>query len=170
MPKYQYTAKDVAGKKKKGQLMAADEAALYELLRGENLFLISCRLAQKEKKNTYRLTPRQLSEFCRQLGTLLGAGVPLVRALNLMQAEETIKPKQKAIYENMIRSVRRGNSFADTMKDQGDAFPELLINMFRAAQESGRMDQTALRMAEHYQKEYRVSAKIKSATLYQKIM
>lgn len=34
----------------------------------------------------------------------------------------------------MIRSVRRGNSFADTMKDQGDAFPELLINMFRAAQ------------------------------------
>ena len=170
MPKYQYTAKDVAGKKKKGQLMAADEAALYELLRGENLFLISCRLAQKEKKNTYRLTPRQLSEFCRQLGTLLGAGVPLVRALNLMQAEETIKPKQKAIYENMIRSVRRGNSFADTMKDQGDAFPELLINMFRAAQESGRMDQTALRMAEHYQKEYRLSAKIKSATLYPKIL
>ena len=141
MPKYQYTAKDVAGKKKKGQLMAADEAALYELLRGENLFLISCRLAQKEKKNTYRLTPRQLSEFCRQLGTLLGAGVPLVRALNLMQAEETIKPKQKAIYENMIRSVRRGNSFADTMKDQGDAYPELLI-----------------------------SAKIKSATLYPKIL
>lgn len=170
MPKYQYTAKDVAGKKKKGQLMAADEAALYELLRGENLFLISCSLAQKEKKNTYRLTSRQLSEFCRQLGTLLGAGVPLVRALNLMQAEETIKPKQKAIYENMIRSVRRGNSFADTMKDQGDAFPELLINMFRAAQESGRMDQTALRMAEHYQKEYRLSAKIKSATLYPKIL
>ena len=170
MPKYQYTAKDVAGKKKKGQLMAADEAALYELLRGENLFLISCRLAQKKKKNTYRLNPRQLSEFCRQLGTLLGAGVPLVRALNLMQAEETIKPKQKAIYENMIRSVRRGNSFADTMKDQGDAFPELLINMFRAAQESGRMDQTALRMAEHYQKEYRLSAKIKSATLYPKIL
>lgn len=101
---------------------------------------------------------------------MLGAGVPLVRALNLMKAEETIKPKQKAIYENMIRSVRRGNSFADTMKDQGDAFPELLINMFRAAQESGRMDQTALRMAEHYQKEYRLSAKIKSATLYPKIL
>ena len=40
----------ISGKKKKGQLMAADEAALYELLRGENLFLISCRLAQKEKK------------------------------------------------------------------------------------------------------------------------
>ena len=42
--------------------------------------------------------------------------------------------------------------------------------MFRAAQESGRMDQTALRMAEHYQKEYRLSAKIKSATLYPKIL
>ena len=53
MPKYQYTAKDVAGKKKKGQLMAADEAALYELLRGENLFLISCRLAQKGEKKIH---------------------------------------------------------------------------------------------------------------------
>ncbi len=38
MPKYQYTAKDVAGKKKKGQLMAADEAALYELLREKICF------------------------------------------------------------------------------------------------------------------------------------
>ena len=90
MPKYKYTAKDAAGKKKKGQLMAADEAALYELLRGENLFLISCRLAQKEKKNTYRLNPRQLSEFCRQLGTLLGAGVPLVRALNLIDRKSVV--------------------------------------------------------------------------------
>ena len=61
MPKYQYTAKDVAGKKKKGQLMAADEAALYELLRGENLFLISCRLAQKEKKNTYPVSYTHLT-------------------------------------------------------------------------------------------------------------
>ena len=52
MPKYQYTAKDVAGKKKKGQLMAADEAALYELLRGENLFLMSCGVAENLKKNT----------------------------------------------------------------------------------------------------------------------
>lgn len=170
MPKYQYTARDAAGKKKKGKLTAADEDALYDLLKGENLFLISCRLAEKEKKNTYRLKSRQLSEFCRQLGTLLSAGVPLVRALNLMQAEETIKPKQKAIYENMIRSVRRGNSFSDTMKDQGDAFPELLINMFRAAEESGHMDKTALRMADHYQKEYRLNSKIKSATLYPKIL
>ena len=170
MPKYQYTARDAAGKKKKGELTAADEDALYDLLKGENLFLIACRLAEKEKKNTYRLKPRQLSEFCRQLGTLLSAGVPLVRALNLMQAEETIKPKQKAIYENMIRSVRRGNSFSDTMKDQGDAFPELLINMFRAAEESGHMDKTALRMADHYQKEYRLNSKIKSATLYPKIL
>ena len=136
MPKYQYTARDAAGKKKKGRLTAADEDALYELLKEENLFLISSRLAESEKKNTYRLKPRQLSEFCRQLGTLLSAGVPLVRAMNLMQSEETIKPKQKAIYENMIRSIRRGNSFSDTMKDQGDAFPELLINMFRAAEES----------------------------------
>lgn len=170
MPKYQYTARDAAGKKKKGKLTAADEDALYELLKGENLFLVSCHLAEKEKKNTYRLKPRQLSEFCRQLGTLLSAGVPLVRALNLMMTEETIKPKQKAIYENMIRSVRRGNSFSDTMKDQGDAFPPLLINMFRAAEESGHMDKTALRMADHYQKEYRLNSKIKSATLYPKIL
>lgn len=170
MPKYQYTARDAAGKKKKGQLTATDEDALYDILKEENLFLISSRLAESEKRNTYRLKPRQLSEFCRQLGTLLNAGVPLVRAMNLMQSEETIKPKQKAIYENMIRSIRRGNSFSDTMRDQGDAFPELLTNMFRAAEESGHMDKTALRMAEHYQKEYRLSSKIKSATLYPKIL
>lgn len=170
MPKYKYTARDAAGKKKKGQLTAAGEEALYELLKNENLFLVSCSIAEKKKKNTYRFKPRQLSEFCRQLGTLLAAGVPLVRALNLMQAEETLKPKQKAIYENMIRGIRRGNSFSDTMREQGEAFEPLLINMFRAAEESGHMDRTALRMAEHYQKEYRLSSRIKSATLYPKIL
>lgn len=170
MPKYKYTARDAAGKKIRGQISASGEEALYDLLKNKNQYLISCSPVQKEKKGTSRLKTMQLSEFCRQLGTMLAAGVPLVRALSLMLADETLKPGQKALYEEMLRSIRRGNSFSETMQQQGDAFPELLINMFRAAEESGNMEKTAMRMAEHYQKEYRQNAKIRSATLYPRIL
>lgn len=67
----------------------------------------------------------------------------------------------------MIRSVRRGNSFADTMKDQEMPFRAAHKYVSRST-ESGRMDQTALRMAEHYQKEYRLSARLRALRCIQR--
>lgn len=170
MPKYQYVAKDAQGKKVKGQVNAGNETALYEALRAENKYLISYKLDEKTGNKHYRLKPLQLSEFCRQLGTLLSAGVSLVRALHLIRSEETMRPEQKAVLDDMLKRIRQGESFSESMAAQGKAFPELLINMFRASEESGSMDRTAMRMAEHYQKEYRPNSKIKSATMYPKIL
>lgn len=170
MPKYTYVAKDVQGKKIRGELNAGNETALYEALRADNKFLISSRLSEDTGSRHYKMKAAQLSDFCRQLGTLLEAGVSLVRALNIIQQEDTIKPEQKAIYADMLRRIRQGEAFSEAMAAQGHAFPELLINMFKASEESGSMDKTAMRMADHYQKEYRLNSKIKSATMYPKIL
>lgn len=170
MPKYKYVAKDALGKRIKGSMNASSEAALYELLRSEQKYLISCKVEENEKKNRYRLKPMQLSEFCRQLGTMLSAGVSLVRAMQIIQSESTLSRGQREIYVDLIRRIRRGDAFSDAMEAQQKAFPPLLVHMFRAAEESGNLSQTALRMAEHYRKEYRLKTKLKSATMYPKIL
>lgn len=113
MPRYTYVAKDVQGKKVRGELNAGNETALYEALRADNKFLISSKLSEETGSKHYKMKAVQLSDFCRQLGTLLEAGVSLVRALNIIQQEDTIKPEQKAVYADMLRRIRQGEAFSE---------------------------------------------------------
>ena len=87
-----------------------------------------------------------------------------------MENDETISEEQKTILSDIMRLVRQGESFSEALASQNGAFPELLINMFRSAEETGSLDRTAMRMAEHYQKEYRLQTKIRSAMMYPKIL
>ena len=70
------------------------------------------------------------------------------------------------IYEDVLRLIRQGISLSDAMEQQNGAFPDLLINMIKAAQESGSMDKTAMRMAVHYEKDYKLNGKLKNAMIY----
>lgn len=56
------------------------------------------------------------------------------------------------------------------MEDQDEAFPELLINMVRSAETAGNLDETSMRMADYYDKQFRMHSKISNATLYPKIL
>ena len=165
VPSYKYKARDIDGKKRKGLLEAPNEDELYNKLKLEGLYLEKAVLAdgQRAKK---KLKTKALSEFCRQLGTLLGAGVSLVRALSIISQEESLRPYEKMIYEDVLRLIRQGISLSDAMEQQNGAFPDLLINMIKAAQESGSMDKTAMRMAVHYEKDYKLNGKLKNAMIY----
>lgn len=165
MPKYQYTAQNEEGKRVRGIREAADESDLYQRLRAEGLFPLS----YKEKvivKNRRKIKTKELSEFCRELATLLQAGVSLVRALGIISEEENIKKQHREIYMDLQRLIRQGVALSDAMEQQGEVFPELMIHMFRSAEASGRMEQTAFRMANHYEKEYKLTSKVKSAMTY----
>lgn len=169
MPNYKYTAQTAEGKKVRGVMAAADEAELYVRLRDKELYLRASS-AEDAVKRIRPIKSRSLSEFSRQLGTLLGSGVSLVRALNIIAQDNTIKPREREVYEAMLKSIRQGVPMSDAMEEQTGAFPELFINMYRSAESSGNMDKTALRMADLYDKEYRLNAKVKNALLYPKIL
>ena len=165
MPKYQYTAQNEAGKRVKGERDAADEKDLYQRLRQESLFL----LTSKEKKDTrtrQKIKTKDLADFCRELATLLAAGVSLVRALGIISEEENLKKNHRVIYADLQRLIRQGVALSDAMEQQGDAFPELMIHMFRSAEASGKLDQTAFRMANHYEKESKLKSKVSGAMVY----
>lgn len=165
MAQYKFTAKNEAGKRISGTMEAADQDALYHRLRSDGYYLVK----SKEIINgamTKRIKARYLSEFSRQIGTLLQAGVSLVRALAIVSKEESTKPVHRAVYENLLRLIRQGMPLSDAMEQQGDAFPPLMIEMYRSAEAGGTLDKTALRMAEHYDKEYKLNSKIHNAMIY----
>jgi type IV pilus assembly protein PilC len=166
---YKYTAREQNGKSVRGVAEAADENELYEKLRAGGQFLITSSLKQ-DARSVRRMKPAQLSDFCRQLGTLLGAGVSLVRALNIIAQDQNLKPGPKKVYEDVLRLIRQGIPLSDAMEQQQGAFPELLVNMIRSAEASGSLDQTSKRMAEHFDKDHRLNSKVKNAMVYPAIL
>ena len=163
MPVYRYKASDLDGKEVRGQMQAQNKPALREQLQSQNLYLSTCK-EHDEGRAVRKLTAQQLSELCRELGTLLGAGVPLVRALNIM-AKRDIAENVKEVYTRLYRSLKQGSMLSEAM-DQQEVFPELLRSMLRASEASGQMEQTCLQMAEHYEKSYKLQKKVRSAMTY----
>ncbi|MEG1997536.1 MAG: type II secretion system F family protein, partial [Clostridiales bacterium] len=77
-----------------------------------------------------------------------------------------VSKKQRVLYEGLYQSLLEGLSLSEAMEQAGGAFPPLLINMYKAAEANGTIDLTALRMAEHYEKEYRLKSRLRSASTY----
>lgn len=169
MAKYLYRARDKQGKLVTGTMTATDEDDLYRRLKEKEQYLIDAE--DVNETQMYRQLPSlMLSEFNRELGDMLKAGVTLVRVLTILSQEETRKQKEKEVISRVLKLVRQGESVSDAMEMQGGAFPPLMINMYRAAEESGNLAATAERLAVHYEKEHQMNIRIKGATTYPKIL
>lgn len=164
MPIFHYKAKNLQSKTVRGILDIADEDALISQLRSQGLFMLKCRI-EEENINKTKLSPKEISDFAREIGTMIGAGVPLIRAISIIKNRDG-KPATRKIYEKMYSQLRRGASLSESMRQQNGAFPELMINMFFAGETGGTLDNTALKMADHYEKENKLQSKVKSAAVY----
>ena len=169
MPKYIYKAKTEEGEQISGRMQAMDENDLHLKLRQENKYLITAK-REEDVQRVHKIKAKYLADFCRQIGTLSASGVSLVRALNIIAQDESNKKNEKTIYENILRQVRQGKALSEAMEEQEEAFPELLINMVRSAETAGNLDETSMRMADYYDKQFRMHSKISNATLYPKIL
>ncbi|MCR4649235.1 MAG: type II secretion system F family protein [Lachnospiraceae bacterium] len=170
MANFRYKAQDENGKTVTGTTNAANENELHVKLKADNLLLVEAREISESKKRRRRMKYDRLSDFSRNLSKLLAAGVTLVRALKIISDDESIAPKEREIYADVLKLVRSGMPLSDALEEQGDTFPQLFINMIRSAETSGNMDATAANMADYYSKEYRLSQKISSSMTYPKIL
>lgn len=166
---YKYRAQDENGKIISGTMQAQDELDLHEKLKQDNKYLIQAK-AKIDNKSIKRLKSNAVSDFAKNIGELLGAGVTLVKALKIISEDESIKPKEREIYGGLLKQVRSGMPLSEAMASSGDAFPPLFINMIKSAENSGNMDKISLQMAAHYEKDYRLRQKVKSSMTYPKIL
>lgn len=169
MPNFKYKAQDPNGNIVTGTMMAGDEQDIHERLKTKDLMLLEAK--DLSRLHHYKpLKTRALAEFARQIGTLIRAGIPLIKALQMLSEDESITTYERRVYGDVTREVMQGIPLSVAMESLKGVFPPLIINMFRAAETSGGLDYTAMRVADQYTKEDRLNAKVKNATTYPKIL
>ena len=107
----------------------------------------------------------ELSIFTRQLSTMINAGVPLTRSLNSLQ-EHTENPVFRDILENVKGDVESGVSLADALGKHPKVFSDIYVNMVRAGEAAGILDEVLNRLAVQQEKSATIRKKIKSAMTY----
>ena len=168
MPKYHYTALDLSNSKVTGKIDARDDDDLRRLLRAQNLVPTKYGIVE-DKASGYRMKAMDVAEFSRQLASMLASGITILRAMEILK-ERDFSPRVIAVYERMYRDVQMGHTLSESMRLQGKAFPELLINMYASGEASGQLERVAEKMAVHYEKEHRLNARAKSAMMYPVIL
>lgn len=170
MLKYTYKALTTEGKVVQGRINATGEDDFNKVLaeKGLRAFWFSTT-GKKDVDNFKHLDTVLVLTFCRQLSSMLTAGLPLSKSLEMLY-ERTEKPKLKAALAILFEGVQKGNSLAESMVVMGEAFPALLISMIKSGEMSGQLEATLLRMADHYEKTRKQEQKIKSALSYPKML
>lgn len=170
MPKYRFTAVNMSGKTMDGVYEAQNEQTVVELLRQKSYFLLEMeevveRKDVKEMGMFAKIKAKDLSVYCRQFSSILKAGMPLIKCLNML-ADQTENLVLKAITKNVSEEVQKGSGLSQAMSFHSKKLPAILINMIAAGEESGTLDHSLEVMAEHFEKEHKTRAKVKNAMTY----
>ena len=171
MPVFAYRAADRRGQTVDGVMEAPDARAVIERLHREAYFPVKVT-AQGERKAlldfsfSRGIRPRDLLAFTQQLATLSEAGMPLDRALSILE-ELAPNARVKAIVTDLLHGVRGGSSLSDTLaKHHPRPFSRLYINMVRAGERGGVLEATLRRLAEFQEARQAFTEAIVSAMIY----
>ena len=169
MPGYFYIVADKAGKEKRGKMEANNRDAAKELLKKDGYVILSLEEQSQQFDMNFtfgrKLKPRDLSVFCRQFVSILESGVAMKEALAMLEEQTENKTLKKSIAE-VLTNIEKGNSLADAMRGESHVFPPMLINMVEAGESSGNLEMTFSRMAEQFEKEAKLKATVRKATVY----
>jgi type II secretory pathway component PulF len=111
----------------------------------------------------------EMASFVRELATAVQAGLPLVSALRTI-ARQGRGQRQKVMLERLISDVEQGKSLADAAAAQSAVFPELVVNLIRAGEASGKLGEVLAQAADLLDREVKLSRSVLSATLYPMIL
>lgn len=161
---FKYTAKDINSNKVSDKIEAVSRSEVVALLRSKNLYILECKEIVEEKK-VVKIKKNELSEFCRQLGTMVGSGISLITAMSIM-TKMSGKASLKALYKDVYIKLQRGLSFSDALASETGSFPSLMINMLRASESTGKLDQTLTKLGIQFDKEFKLNNKVNSAMAY----
>jgi general secretion pathway protein F len=173
MPVYVYKAADRRGQTVDGVMEAPDARAVVERLHKEAYYPI--KIAPHGERSSWvgsigtssrRIRQRELLALTQQLATLFEAGLPLDRALSILD-ELADGPRVKAIVTDLLHSVRGGSSFSEALaKHHPRPFSRLYINMVRAGEKGGVLEVSLRRLAEFLEARAAFNEAVISALAY----
>ena len=172
MAKYEFTAIKKGGSSITGTLEAADRLTAINTVSGQGLRLISLQEQQAGGMQLAANHARKkgvksddLVMFTRQLSAMVSAGVPIIRSLNSM-AQHATNPTFKKAINDVAKHIEGGDSFADALSHYPAIFNDVYVNMVRAGEAAGILDDILKRLALQQEKNATIRKKVKSAMAY----
>lgn len=173
MAKFKYRAMKADGSKISGDFDGNSRDEVMDMITSNGYYPLmieevpeSTKIELSFKK---KATTKDISILCRQLYTMIDAGVSINNSLNIL-ANNTSNKKLKKIIYSIEDDVKKGEMLSEAMKRHKRVFPALLIAMIESGEISGNLDTMLLRMSIHYEKETKLNNKIKSAMTYPAVL
>ncbi len=175
MTTFKYAAKAPGGKTVEGTMTAADKSEVAAELKKQNLVLVRLEEASAKKKSAVggialpgtqpSASRTDLVMFTRQLATMVGSGLALLEALEVL-GEQAESKGLKLTCAKLVSEVRAGVDLSTAMESCPKAFDGLYVSMVRAGEVSGQMDTILVRLAEYLESANRLRSEIRSAMTY----
>lgn len=170
MPRYTFEARDTRGRVFKGELEAPTESEARIKLRAQKLMPMKLSQAEQQvsglKKVGGKGVPlKELQIFTRQLSTLLGSGIPILQSLEVLAQSQRSVGMQIAL-KQMVHDINQGRRFGEAMAEHPMVFDRFFVNMVKAGEESGNIDQILNRLAIYIEKAAKIRGQVKGAMVY----
>ncbi len=173
MAEFKYEALDQNGKAISGVVNAASQDAAIAMLQRKGLTLTAVKggadknlFAQMQDITIFNsVSARDLVLLSRQIATLFEAQVSAVRVFRLL-AEQAEKPYIRQVLAEISDDLQGGNSISKSLERHPKVFSDFYVNMVRSGEESGKLDQTFLYLADYIDRSYELGSKAKNALIY----
>lgn len=175
MAVYKYQAYNTEGQLNRGKVEASNQHSAVEELKSMNLWAIKL---MKQGQNIFtkeitlgapKVSTQHFAVFCRQFATLHKSGVNTLGAIVVLSEQTESKPFKRVLHA-VASEMRRGIQFSDAAALHPSVFSVIFINMVRAGELSGNLDEILNRLATFYEKEHATREKVKSALIYPAVM
>ena len=177
MPLFEYSGLDGQGRKVSGKIDGTGRKAVMQKLSQQGVFLTDLKeMAAASSSGGIRrlslrrkISPVELAAATRQLGTLLGAGIPLDEVLATV-ADQTDQSALSSTFMSIREKVLQGSPFFEAIGEHSGVFPDLFINMIQVGENSGTLDQVLNRLADFLDEQARIRSRIQAAMAYPILM
>lgn len=169
MKRFIYKAKDRAGRLVKGEVEAVDISVAAKLVRGKGFFVISLRSKIDSpfsmiRKMRDKVNAADVTNFTRQLSTMINAGLPITEALLILRSQS--KKSMQAIVAQLLADVEAGESFSSALGKHPNIFGKTYIALVKSGEIGGVLDAVLLRLADNLEKQQEFAGKMKGALIY----
>lgn len=170
MKNYKYSALMLIGKKIKGVIAANDFNDARKRLREKKVRVLELKehtegnlFAKRDSKK--KLKADTISHFCRQYGIIISSGINSITGLESLAKKSGNKILSQEI-TRIVNDIKSGATLSDSMLDEKSKFPKLLSAMVATGEATGTLEEVLKSMASFYEREHRITQKIKNASTY----
>jgi len=173
MTVFKYSGRTSTGAMKKGTIDAENQKAAVAKLRKQGInpreIAESNSLLHKDLSLGGKVKNVDFVIYCRQFATLIRAGISIVEATNILAEQTTSKTLKKALF-SVEEDIRTGTTFSGAAAKNNKVFPPMFVNMIRAGEATGNLDETLERLASYYEKQHNLKKKIESMMMYPAVL